>query len=37
MFWERLVKGGIVKLDYDTVKEMFYKEDKRFWDEEMHW
>jgi len=26
-----------VELDYDKVKEMFYEEDKRFWDEEMNW
>jgi len=37
MFCERIVKGRIVKLDYDTVKELFCKEDKRSWDEEMNW
>jgi len=23
-----------VELDYDRAKEMFYEEDKKFWDEE---
>ena len=36
-FCERIVQSRIVELDYDKVKEMFYEEDKRFWDEEMNW
>jgi len=31
---ERIVKTRFLELDYDKVKEMFYEEDKRFWDEE---
>ena len=30
------VKCKFIELDYDKVKEMFYQEDKRFWDEEMN-
>ena len=36
-FCERIVQSRIVELDYDKIKEMFYEEDKRFWDEEMNW
>ncbi|MBW1728557.1 MAG: hypothetical protein JRJ62_13500, partial [Deltaproteobacteria bacterium] len=34
-FCMRIVKTRFVELDYDKVKEMFYEEDKEFWEEEM--
>ena len=33
-FCQRRIQSRIVWLDYDKAKEMFYKEDKKFWDEE---
>lgn len=35
-FCERMVQSRIVELDYEKIKEMFYEEDKGFWDEEMN-
>lgn len=35
-FCERRIQSRIVELGYDKAKEMFYEEDKRFWDEEMN-
>ena len=35
-FCQKRVKCKFIELDYDKVKEMFYQEDKRFWDEEMN-
>ena len=32
-FCQRRIKSRIVELDYDKAKEMFYEEDKKFWDE----
>ena len=31
-----LVIRNFIELDYDKVKEMFYQEDKKFWDEEIN-
>ncbi|MFH1293076.1 MAG: hypothetical protein ABIJ44_02985 [Pseudomonadota bacterium] len=35
-FCQKRIKCKFIELDYDKVKEMFYQEDKRFWDEEMN-
>ena len=33
-YCQRWIRSRIVELDYDRAKEMFYEEDKKFWDEE---
>jgi hypothetical protein len=33
-FCQSRIQSRIVGLDYDNAKEMFYEEDKKFWDEE---
>ena len=33
-FYQSRIQSRIVGLDYDKAKEMFYEEDKKFWDEE---
>ena len=33
-FCQRRIRSRIVELDYDKAKEMFYEEDKKFWDKE---
>ena len=35
-FCERMIQTKNVEIDYDKLKEMFYEEDKAFWDEEMN-
>ena len=35
-FCQKRIKCKFIELDYDKAKEMFYQEDKRFWDEEMN-
>ena len=33
-FCQRRIESKMVESDYDKVKEMFYEEDKKFWDDE---
>lgn len=33
-YCQRRIRSRIVEMDYDKAKEMFYEEDKAFWDEE---
>ena len=33
-FCQNRIQSRIAGLDYDKAKEMFYEEDKKFWDEE---
>ncbi|MEA3414828.1 MAG: hypothetical protein U9R02_01510 [Thermodesulfobacteriota bacterium] len=35
-FCQKRIKCKFIELDYDKVKEMFYQEDKKFWDEEIN-
>lgn len=35
-FCEKRIQSKVVNLDYDKAWEMFYQEDKRFWDEELN-
>lgn len=34
-FCERVIRSRAVEIDYSKLKEVFYVEDKEFWDEEM--
>jgi len=34
-FCQSRIRCKMVESDYDKLKEMFYEEDKKFWDEEM--
>jgi hypothetical protein len=33
-YCQRRIRSKILELDYDRAKEMFYEEDKEFWDKE---